>query len=297
MLDYKQIEALAVVVEEGGFERAARTLYLTQSAVSQRVRQLEERTGQVLLSRTTPPCPTAAGRQLIKHYRQVKLLEESLATELTEANDDSPITLAVGVNADSLALWFLDAVGALLESGKLLLDLRVDDQEQTHKLLRDGEVVGCISTEEKAMQGCRIEALGSMSYRLLATPEFAGVWFPGGLTPEACGKAPAVIFNRKDNLHHQHLQQIFDRPPARLPAHYVPSPEPFLAMIVSGNSYGMVPDLQGQALLQSGALLELTPGQPLVVDLYWHCWNLDARFLNRLTGQLVAGATGFLAKP
>jgi len=119
MLDYKRIEALAMVVQEGGFERAAKALYLTQSAVSQRIRQLEERTGQLLLSRTTPPLPSDAGQQLIKHYRQVRLLVGNLSKGLTADNSDNPTTLAIGINADSLSMWFLGVVGPLLNNVKL----------------------------------------------------------------------------------------------------------------------------------------------------------------------------------
>ena len=45
MLDYKLIEALAMVTAEGGFEKAAQSLLITQSAVSQRIKALEELTG------------------------------------------------------------------------------------------------------------------------------------------------------------------------------------------------------------------------------------------------------------
>ena len=40
MLDYASLAALAAVVREGSFERAARALHVTPSAVSQRVRTL-----------------------------------------------------------------------------------------------------------------------------------------------------------------------------------------------------------------------------------------------------------------
>ncbi len=287
MLDYRLIEALSMVVKEGGFEKAAKALHLTQSAVSQRVRQLEERTGQVLLSRTTPPRPSGAGRQLIKHYRQVKLLEDSLTVHLNKQGQEGPTTLAIGVNADSLSTWFLAAVGPLLESGELLFDLRVDDQEQTHKLLKDGEVVGCVSTEAKAMPGCRIEPLGGMTYRLLATPDFIQRWFPSGLTLSECTKAPALIFNPKDNLHNLFLQQALGRLPEIIPTHYVPSPEQFPALIAAGYAYGMVPDCQSELLRQSGQLIELAPGEVTIVNLYWHCWNLNSPVLDKLTHQLV----------
>jgi len=295
MLDYKLIEAFVKVVSEGGFERAAKVLFITQSAVSQRIRQLEDQSGQLLLTRSSPPQPTAAGRALLKHYQQVKLLEEGLSAELTDAVEQGPATLAIGINADSLASWFIGAIEPLLRRFKLLIDLRVDDQEQTHLFLREGEVVGCISNEAAPMQGCRVEFLGVMNYRLLASPEFVERWFSAGLSQTAVEIAPAVIFNRKDRLHHQFLEQQFGRIPTTLPCHYIPTPEQFLQVIAEGLCYGMVPDWQSVALRKSGDLVELVPHTAHPVELYWHCWNLQSKPLEVFSRQLVMGARQLLA--
>jgi len=151
MLDYKLIEALARVAQDGGFDKAASTLYITQSAVSQRVKLLEEQMGQILLARTTPPRLTAAGRNLLKHYLQVKRLEEDLFNELEKNVDRGYTSIAVGLNADSLATWFLEAIESFVLNEGILLDIRVDDQEQTHRLLKNGDVVGCISTRDQTL--------------------------------------------------------------------------------------------------------------------------------------------------
>lgn len=163
MLDYKLIEALATVLQEGGFDKAARVLYLTQSAVSQRIKQLEELCGQILLARTTPPQPTPAGRILLKHYLQVRQLEEEVLGQIGGQGQE-PATLAIGINADSLATWFGAIIPDFVRREGILLDLRVDDQDQTHQLLKNGEVMGCISTQATAVQGCTIRALGCMPY-------------------------------------------------------------------------------------------------------------------------------------
>jgi len=294
MLDYKLIEALARVVSEGGFERAAKVLYITQSAVSQRIRQLEDQYGQLLLTRASPPQPTAAGQALLKHYQQVKLLEDGLSAELTAAATQGPATLAIGINADSLDSWFLAALRPLLQQFNLLIDLRVDDQEQTHQFLREGEVVGCISNEAKPMPGCRVEFLGVMNYRLLATPAFIARWFPAGLTLAAAQLAPAVIFNRKDHLHQQFFTQYLGGLPTTLPCHYIPAPEPFLRVITDGFCYGMVPDWQTAELRNSGKLLELVAGAVYPVELYWHCWNLQSKPLADFSQQLIRGARQLL---
>lgn len=295
MLDYKLIEALGKVLECGGFDRAAQMLCITQSAISQRIRLLEERSGQILLSRTTPPQPTAAGQSLLKHYQQVRLLEEGLAAELRSEPAIGPTTLAIGINADSLAGWFFAAVKPLLLNAELLLDLRIDDQEQTHRYLREGEVVGCISTEATAMQGCRVELLGMMLYRLLATPAFAKRWFPDGLSLAAAELAPAVLFNHKDRLHQHFFAQALGGYPRRWPANYIPAPEQFLQAIIDGCAYGMVPDWQSVGLRQTAELIELVPDCNFAVRLYWHCWNLDSLPLQKFSRQLVATAQRMLA--
>ncbi len=294
MIDYKLLEALVMVIQEGGFEKAATLLHLTQSAVSQRVRLLEDRTGKILLSRGTPPLATIAGEQLVKHYLQVKLLEDGLNADLKTSQETEPVKLAVGINADSLASWFLTAVGPLFSDGQLLIDLHVDDQEQTHKLLKEGTVVGCISDKPSAIQGCRVEYLGTMKYRLLASPEFIANWFSTGLTHSATPYAPAVIFNRKDKLHHKFLEQALGTSIKLQAVHYMPAPEPFLEMIKAGYACGMVPDWQSETFRNSGELAEVYPKVHIAVRLYWHCWNLTSAPLQTLSSKLVKEARPLL---
>lgn len=294
MFDYKLLEAFALVVQEGGFEKAATVMNLTQSAISQRIKLLEDRAGKILLSRTSPPQPTEAGRHLIKHYLQVKLLEEGLEGEVSGVFEPS-IKLSLGINADSLASWFLPAIGNLLENGRLLIDLHVDDQEQTHKLLRDGVVVGCISNLASPIQGCKVDYLGAMTYRLLARPEFVSKWFPDGLTAAKVAIAPAVMFSRKDMLHHKILHLLFGTSIEVQTIHYVPSIEQYTQMISAGYAYGMIPDWQSDQLRAKGDVVEVHERAIDSVKLYWHRWNIDSVPLKMFSAQLVKKAKHLLA--
>lgn len=295
MIDYKLLEAFATVVQEGGFEKAATLMNLTQSAISQRVRLLEERAGKILLSRTSPPKPTDSGTLFIRHYLQVKLLEEGLSKGLSRSEATKHVRLAVGINADSLASWLLSAIAPLLEDGKVLIDLHVDDQEQTHKFLKEGIVVGCISDRAAVIQGCRVEYLGLMKYRLLARPDFIDKWFANGLNSTNIKDAPAVIFNRKDMLHYKFLDQVLEVKARPRAIHYVPAPEQYLQMISSGFACGMVPDWQSEALRENGELVEICDKAIEGVKLYWHCWNLDSDLLQDFSKQLVDEAKSLLS--
>ncbi len=294
MLDYKLIEALALVAQGGGFDKAATALHITQSAVSQRVKLLEEQMGQILVARTAPPRLTSAGRNLLKHYLQVKRLEDDLFGEMAQRADQGYTPIAVALNADSLATWFLDAIQSFVVKDGVLLDIRVDDQEQTHQLLKDGAVVGCISTKEQPLQGCRIDYLGQMNYHLFASPEFAKKWFPSGLTLADVCRAPAIIFNRKDQLHIKLFQLALGQVPDSIPAHYVPSAEKFVDFIAMGLGYGMLPRQQSQPFTGNGRLVDLAPDHTIPVKLYWHCWNLNSKLLVKFTRQLILGAKALL---
>lgn len=294
MLDYKLVEAMAMVILEQGFEKAAHKLHLTQSAISQRIKLLEEQAGQVLLIRETPPRATSAGHRVLKHYMQVKRLEDDLLQFSSPASREQFASISIGVNEDSLDLWFFDAIQPFLATEKAVLDLKVDDQEQTHGFLKNGEVVGCISTEDQSMQGCRLTYLGRMNYHLLATPDFAEKWFQNGLELTRLHSAPAVIFSRKDDLHNKMCRRLVGKSLPLLNAFYIPSSKNFFDLIVSGLAYGMVPDLQGMPLLTDGHLIDLAPQCQIPVDLYWHCWNLKSPLLEKLTDTLVRGAKRFL---
>lgn len=295
MIDNNMLEALCFVIECGGFEKAAKALFISQSAVSQRIRLLEERLGQVLVVRTSPPKPTAAGRLLFKYYKQVKYLEDEALARLVSGDEARYMVFSLGVNADSLATWFFDIITDFFQFNNVLFHLIVDDQEETHKLLKDGDVVGCISASSVAVQGCSCQYLGDMQYKFAASPDFCEKWFGNGVNFDSAVEAPAVMFNTKDTLHYQLFKTVFHKLPSAFRTHYVPSSEQLLRSVVCGLGYGVVPCAQAKNYFKSGELVDLFPGVYVDVHLYWHCWNIGLRFLQQFTETLVDASSTLLS--
>ncbi len=181
-LDYKLLRALDAVLQEQNFDWAAKSLHITQSAISQRIKQLEQQFAEPLLIRSQPLQATPLGQKLLAHYRQVHQLELELAGDLTPDEPQGPIRISIAVNADSLATWFLPAIAPLLELHPIELNLLVDDESRTLDKVREGQAFGAVSLQPRPLAGCCVDELGEMNYLLTASPAFVARHFPQGLT-------------------------------------------------------------------------------------------------------------------
>jgi LysR family transcriptional regulator (chromosome initiation inhibitor) len=299
-IDYAQLAALAAVVREGSFEAAARSLHVTPSAVSQRIKQLEERQGGVLVTRGQPCRPTPAGAALCRHAERVALLEAELDAGLA-AGSTRPggpgaarATLRIAVNADSLATWFVDAMARFTAAHALLLDVSVDDQDHTAEALREGSVLAAVTALAAPVAGCRSLPLGRLRYRATASPAFVARHFAQGVTATALAGAPCLRFNRKDQLQARWVRNVCRREVA-LPSHWLPSSQAFVDACVAGLGWGLNPLALVEPLLGDGRLVELAPRRHVDVPLYWQHTRLDARVLEGLTAAVLAAARDRLA--
>jgi LysR family transcriptional regulator (chromosome initiation inhibitor) len=292
-VDYRGLAALDAVIDYGSFDKAAAALSITQSAVSQRIRMLENSAGELLIVRSQPPSPTEAGQKLIAHYRQVRLLEAALARGPGEGDDQAPPEISIAVNADSAATWLQEAVTPLMSSGDCMLQIRLDDQDHTLTMLREGRVFGCVTSETAQVAGTTATPLGIMRYLCVASPKFAARWFPDGLTAEAVRHAPVLEFDRKDALQSRFIAQHTGYT-GRYPHHSFASSDGFVRFVEAGFGYGMLPTLQCERQLKAGMLVDLTPGVWLDVPLVWHMWDIQTPFTRALSDNVIATARKWL---
>jgi LysR family transcriptional regulator, chromosome initiation inhibitor len=292
MLDARQLEALAAVVDHGGFGPAAKSLSITLAAVSLRIKALEEQLGQRLLVRGKTVRATPAGQALLVHVKQLRLMESDLLAGLQGAETRSGVrwqSLSVAINADSVASWFLPGVAPLLQKQRLLLEIVIDDQDHTHDLLKSGDVMGCVTTLSEPMRGCVSEPLGVMRYRCMAAPAVVQrCRTPGGaVSPHKLLAMPAIIFNRKDALQDTFLAQHFGLRQPNYPRHFAPAIDAFETAIELGLGWGMVPE---QHLAGRPDLQEVLPGATVDVALYWQHWARESVSAQRLTEAVKAAA-------
>ncbi|CAL9646834.1 LysR family transcriptional regulator ArgP [Streptomyces sp. Tu 3180] len=289
-LPLDQVRTLLAVVDEGTFEAAAAALHVTPSAVSQRVKALEQRTGRVLLLRTRPVRPTGSGEVLVRLARQVARLERDAYAELGLSGAGEPTRVSVAVNADSLATWFLGALTRVPPEARLCFELRREDEAHTAALLREGTVMAAVTSSPDAVPGCSVRYLGRMRYLPVAEPGFAARHLAGPLR-EVLPPAPVVVFDRKDDFQDGFVRRLTrGRAEAGPLRHYVPTSEGFVESVAAGLGWGMVPEAQAGPLLRTGRLTVFAPDRAVDVPLHWQQWKLDSPALATVAGTVAAAA-------
>ncbi|AXB43203.1 LysR family transcriptional regulator ArgP [Amycolatopsis albispora] len=295
-LPLDQVRTLLAVVDEGTFDAAAAALHVTPSAVSQRVKALEQRTGRVLLLRTKPVRATESGEVVVRFARQLARLELDARAELGMADTGEPARLSIAVNADSLATWFLPALAGVPEDLRISFELHREDQDHTTALLREGVVMAAVTSSPDPVAGCSVRGLGKMRYLPMANPEFAARHLGDGPLRQSLPDAPVVLFDRRDDLQDRLTRKLTRGRGAGSRRHYVPSSEAFVEAVAAGLGWGMVPVAQAGPYLRAGTLADLAPEQAIDVPLYWQQWKLDSPALAATADAVATAAAAALTR-
>ncbi|MEN5255957.1 LysR family transcriptional regulator [Pseudomonas protegens] len=97
-MDFKQLRSFVEVIRQGGFTQAARTLHISQSAVSKQIAQLEQSLGTPLLERQGSHIRlTAAGNVVLQRAEGMLRLRHELLSELDDLSQLARGELRLGL--------------------------------------------------------------------------------------------------------------------------------------------------------------------------------------------------------
>jgi LysR family transcriptional regulator (chromosome initiation inhibitor) len=184
-----------------------------------------------------------------------------------------------------MATWFTTVFGKL---EGVLFDVRIEDQDHSARLLREGVVMGAVTTERTPVPGCRVLPLGVMRYIPVAAPSYVERHLPGGFTAQAVAAAPSLAWNRDDALQDMLVRKVFRREIAR-PQHFVPTAEGFGTAVRTGLGWGMFPDSLAAPDLADGSFVRVADAH-LDVPLFWQCWKLDSPLVGAITEAVQSAA-------
>ncbi|MEM7418282.1 MAG: ArgP/LysG family DNA-binding transcriptional regulator [Pseudomonadota bacterium] len=282
MLDYDALRCFHEVLRYGGFEKGAQALSLTQSAVSQKIKRLEQSVGGPVLVRTKPLRPTPLGNELLAHIQKVSVLEEALNIQSGLTASAAP--LSVAVNNDVLATWFSQVLAMFSETRANPVHIVNADQTQTRDILQQGRVMACISQTGTPVTGGQSLRLGTMKYQLYASPRFIECYLSKGIDAEAVMQTPGLLYDEYDvTLLTDYQRECLNMAPSFTTCHWYPSSHGFVKMALDGVVWALLPTLQVTQEVNEGSLVSLFPDKELGVPLFWHWITLDSAALGDLT--------------
>ncbi|MCF6316747.1 MAG: LysR family transcriptional regulator ArgP [Marinosulfonomonas sp.] len=293
MMDYTHLAALRAIIQTGSFDAAAASLNVTPSAISQRIKTLEDHLGTVLIIRSSPATATPAGQRLFRHTEEVALLETTLGSDLNGLlPNDAATPIRVVVNADSLDTWFIHAMSRV---DGFLFDISTDDEDVSADWLRRGEVMAAVTAHAKPVQGCDSIPLGSLRYLATASPDLATQYFADGFTATAAKSARMLVFNRKDHLQYQWLSAQFGK---RItpPAHLLPSTHGFVTAAIAGLGWGLNPEVLVRDHIAAGRLVTIGDTPIYDVPLFWQFMRVMGHALQPLTKAVKSAARQWLVQ-
>lgn len=281
MLDSKLLQTLASVVETNGFERAAAQLGITQSAVSQRIKQLESLLGQPLLIRSQPIEATTVGKTLLQHYKQIKMLELDLMQHIKPESSNGALNiLSIGADADSLASWLMPALLPLIERHSLQLRiLPGEDMPDPSAAQSTMHLSGWLTHSSRTMHGSLCLYLGDIRYQCVCTPAYQRRHFPEGIDTPSLSNAHAAVLHGQHARHAFYLQQTLAHL-GDFPYSSMPTPEAMLLFIRAELGYGLIPQEYLECMSHDNELVTLAP--PLSLPLYWHHWRAEPSIAKEL---------------
>jgi len=282
---HPQLEAFLAVIEEGSFDRAAKRLCITPSALSQRIKGLEDRLGAVLVKRGVPSVATEAGEKLLRRAQSMRLLESEALTDFRLGEGDETARLTILVNNDSLATWLPEALADFASETKgerVSIELLTDDQDRALESLRNGTAIAVVTSEGHPVAGARSTPLGAMRYVAVTSPALAASFRSAGLDT-ALRSAPVIFYDRKDTLQDRYLASFGIGPEAFTGLiHYAPSPTAMIDLAARGLGWCMAPESLVLPWIDKGAIAEISLERSIDVPLFWQSSAIRSALVLRL---------------
>lgn len=179
------------VAREGGFSRAAQRLHISQSAVSQSVKKLEQQLGRRLLTRNSRRIGlTAEGRRLLPRIREAILALEGIGRQFDNTEHTGTIRLGAG---DTVFRYYLLDILKHFHATYPAIRLQVTNRisETLTRMMKEGALdLAIVSRPYDAPPDPALRPFAEMTYVFAATKELAGQM---GDSPASIQKIPLLL--------------------------------------------------------------------------------------------------------
>ncbi len=262
-MNLQQLVTFTTVISEGSMTAAAEKLYLTQPAVSQQIRNLEEETGVELLVRGTRQArATLQGQLLYEYAKKIIALTQQAQVAIQTIGEGVQGSLRIGT-LNSLGLYLLGPlVGTFLRhNAKINMALMYDDGISIFKALEKGELDAAILPDVEVEYGLKptgleVRELMKDDVWLVASNKEMGL--PQSVSVKDLNLKPFVRFSEKNSSFNEKLRNELMRQNIKLKPVFESNNVGTVKKVVeSGLGWGFLPSHSIKKQVRAGRLINV----------------------------------------
>lgn len=253
-----QLEAFQAIVKQQTVHAAASTLYITQTAVTQRIRALEMKLKTTLFIRTRRGMLlTPEGEALWRYCQAVKEIEGQALSNIKGAGIETDISLRITGSTSIMRSRIIpQCLPVIRKFQNLQLHFDINDIENKIQSVKSGQsqlaiIQQCDKTPEMNMKVLKPE-----SYVLLCTSEWKKRTLKDILENEHI-----VDFDPSDQLTFQYLKHYNLLKYVKKKRHFANRTESLALMMTEGIGYSLLTKEFSKPYLENGSLILLNSGK------------------------------------
>ncbi len=258
-----QLIAFMAIVEQQTVHAAAESLHITQTAVTRRLKNLEQKLGVSLFIRSRRGMAlTTEGEALWRYCQSTQVLAGETLAQITGTGINSSVRIALAGPSSIMESRILPAINELVTLyPQVLLEMIYRDDEEIVPLLKTGTVQFAILPEEQIAKEMQSKMLTPEIYVLVASKKWKGRRLNDILKNE---RIVDMTFNYLKHF------SLFEK--IQHERHFVNHPEAIVKMISTEKGYSVLEKVFVEPFLRKGDLILLNKGKSYAnqIGLAWY---------------------------
>ena len=254
------LAAFVAIIEHGTVHGAARSIGLSQSGVTQRIRALERQLDTTLFTRSrTGMRPTAEGEALLRYAHRAMDLEGELKSTLQGRDDAREIRVQLTGPSSIMRCRIIPAAARCLSScPNVTFTFELDDDRSGLEALKAGRSQLAVLPRREVVHELDSRLLRPDRYILVATAAWAE-----RSVEEIVSSERIVDFNAGDDATHRYLEQHGLLALARRERHLANSTDALASLVELGHGYSVLSAAFVADRIRSGTLVGIHPGHDI----------------------------------
>jgi len=284
-LQSPQLQAFMAVTKCKTVHGAAEEIFLTQTAVTQRIRSLERTLKATLFIRTRRGMLlTAEGEALLRYCQAANELEGVALASITGAGIEVEAEVSIVAPTSFMRSRVIPSVTSIMSNyPNLLLHFDVNDSNYVHQILRSGQCDFAVISEENLAKEMQYQLLEPEKYILVCSAAWKGRKLHDILRHEHI-----IDFDQNDQVTFNYLRKYNLISHAKTGRHYMNRTENLALLVSQGLGYTTLAEEFAKPYIDNKQLIVLNSGKSFEVNylLAWYDRPEPPRYFSEIINAM-----------